>query len=139
MRKRLWHVLVTLAAFFAVWLASGRASASSETMANKAPLCDARGAITFAPPPQMQELEVSLDVGVPADCFAPASAGETRTADNGRAPVPLDASANAREPVAHGGGVVVVDAPSVPMPPPDASASCARPGHRSTVDRPPRG
>ena len=30
----------------------------------RAPLCDPRGATTFAPPPQMQDVEVSLDSGL---------------------------------------------------------------------------
>lgn len=137
--SRVFHALVTLAAFFAVWVVSERiASASTESIANKAPLCDARGAITFAPPPQMQDLEVSLDIDVSLDCFGPATKGETRHATNGHAPVPVDAAVAAREPVSHAATVIVARAPSERIKAPDASTSCSRPGHRSTVDRPPR-
>lgn len=33
-----------------------------------APLCDARGAITFAPPPTLEEPNASIDVGEADDC-----------------------------------------------------------------------
>lgn len=49
-----------LAATF-VWLLAPSAHAS-------APLCDARGAITFAPPPTLEEPNASIDVGDADDC-----------------------------------------------------------------------
>lgn len=47
--------------FAVVWLVVSPARAM-------APLCDPRGATGFAPPPQIQNEELSLDI--PADCFA---------------------------------------------------------------------
>ena len=136
---RLFHVLLMITAALAVWIVSERvASASTESMSNKAPLCDARGAITFAPPPQMQDPLLSLDIDVNVDCFGPATPGETRHATNGHAPVPVDAAAVSREPLGHAATVVVGRASSERVPAPDASTLCSRPGHRSTVDRPPR-
>ncbi|MBS2018239.1 MAG: hypothetical protein JST00_35545 [Deltaproteobacteria bacterium] len=137
--SRLFHALLTIAAFFAVWVVGERiASASTEVLARKAPLCDARGAITFAPPPQMQDPLLSLDIDVNVDCFGPATPGETRHVTNGHAPVPVDAAAVSREPLSRAATVVVARASGDRVPAPDASTPCPRPGHRSTVDRPPR-
>jgi hypothetical protein len=49
-----------LAATF-VWLLAPSAHAA-------APLCDSRGAITFAPPPTLEEPNASIDVGDADDC-----------------------------------------------------------------------
>ena len=66
MRTRALRLLLTLTTLVVVWLVASPAMASEGTLAslaNKAPLCDPRGAITFAPPPQMQEPTSSLDIG----------------------------------------------------------------------------
>lgn len=47
-------------------LASFAAPPPRAPMRALAPVCDPRGAIGFAPPPQIQDLELSLDI--PADC-----------------------------------------------------------------------
>jgi len=52
--------LLAVATFAVVWLVVSPASAM-------APVCDPRGAVGFAPPPQIQDAELSLDI--PADCF----------------------------------------------------------------------
>ena len=52
-----------LAATF-VWLLAPSARAA-------APLCDSRGAITFAPPPTLEEPNASVDVGDADDCSGP--------------------------------------------------------------------
>ena len=62
MSRKLLQVLVTLATFMVAWLVTSPASA----VTNRAPVCDPRGAIGFAPPPQIQDVELSLDI--PADC-----------------------------------------------------------------------
>jgi len=104
----------------------------------RAPLCDARGAITFAPPPQMQDVEVSLDTGLlPEDCMTSAH-GDSRHASRGPAPLPVDARSASTD------SAIASAVPRLPrasrelIPAPAASTSCSRPGFRSTVDRPPR-
>jgi hypothetical protein len=49
-------IVIAFAAFAIVWLVA------SPARATLAPQCDARGAITFAPPPQLQPPEQSIDV-----------------------------------------------------------------------------
>lgn len=53
---------MAVATLTVVWLVVSPASA----LPNRAPVCDPRGATGFAPPPQFQDLELSLDI--PADC-----------------------------------------------------------------------
>ena len=72
-------MLVAFATFTVVWLVVSPASA----LPNRAPVCDPRGAVGFAPPPQFQDLERSLDI--PADCVE-VSFLETRNVVPGRAP-----------------------------------------------------
>ena len=55
------RIAVSLLAATFVWLLAPSAHAA-------APLCDARGAITFAPPPTLEEPNVSIDVGDADDC-----------------------------------------------------------------------
>lgn len=61
-RVKLVRALVAVATFAVVWLVVSPASA----LPRRAPVCDPRGAIGFAPPPQFQDLELSLDV--PPEC-----------------------------------------------------------------------
>lgn len=139
MRSRsLVRALFTLTTLVVVWLVSSPALASEAVahLANKAPLCDPRGAITFAPPPQMQDLEVSLDTGMADDC-TPSSPVEGRRADRGRAPAPIDASAS-REPVTSSFATHLAPPAGALVPAPEATRQGSRPGIRSTVDRPPR-
>gem|GEM_PF-2451906 len=104
----------------------------------RAPLCDRRGAITFAPPPQMQDLEVSLDVGTFDDCeSSPAFDRALHRASRGRAPLPVSAEAT-REPATHASVAPLPRGAFEILPAPAASEVCSRPGFRSTVDRPPR-
>jgi hypothetical protein len=65
MPRRLLRTLFVIATVTVVWLLVSPSSAWA--LPNRAPICDPRGAITFAPPPQIQDAEVSLDI--PADCF----------------------------------------------------------------------
>jgi hypothetical protein len=106
----------------------------------RAPLCDPRGAITFAPPPQMQDVEVSLDTGLALDDCMSTSSGDSRHAAPGRAPLPIDgASASLDSALARAlGAAILAHAARELVPAPIASTSCSRPGYRSTVDRPPR-
>ena len=109
------------------------------TNRNRAPLCDPRGAITFAPPPQMQDAEVSLDSGLTLDdCFSSTHDNDLKRASRGRAPVPLDASSASSDAAVISTAVMLAASARELLPAPAASASCSRPGIRSTVDRPPR-
>lgn len=55
------RIAVSLLAATFVWLLAPSARAA-------APLCDSRGAITFAPPPTLEEPNASIDVGDADDC-----------------------------------------------------------------------
>jgi len=136
-RSRLLRLLLTLTTLVVVWLVASPALASTESLAAKAPLCDPRGAVTFAPPPQMQQLEVSLDIGTFDDCGSSSSEADARHADTGRPPVQIDASSS-REPLTRAATTPVAGPASELVPAPAASEVCSRPGVRSTVDRPPR-
>ena len=59
-RRKLLSAVLAVATFAVVWLVVSPASAM-------APVCDPRGAVGFAPPPQIQNAELSLDI--PADCY----------------------------------------------------------------------
>ena len=107
--------------------------------ADRAPLCDPRGAITFAPPPQMQDVEVSLDTGLTLDeCLASLRDNGVNRAAPGRAPLPLDAHSASSDAAVIATAVMLAACARELLPAPAASTSCSRPGIRSTVDRPPR-
>ena len=112
MSSRLSHLLLTVTTLVVatiVWLVPSTAGAREASFAasfapvtvasappvlllaaaapgDRAPLCDPRGAITFAPPPQMQDVEVTLDTGLTVDDCMAAASGESRHASRGRAP-----------------------------------------------------
>lgn len=66
MRRRLLRTLLLIATVTVAWLLVAPSQAFALPR-NVAPVCDPRGAITFAPPPQIQDAELSLDI--PADCL----------------------------------------------------------------------
>ncbi|MBX3186486.1 MAG: hypothetical protein KF819_05695 [Labilithrix sp.] len=147
MRHRLLRALFTLTALAVVWLVASPAMAAnasftgeerrvSPTAPNAAPLCDPRGAIVFAPPPQIQDLEVSLDAVADDDCAAPISS-RGRHATRGRAPAPIEATSS-QDAATAAAALAIVRAEGARVSVPAASFVLARPGHRSTVDRPPR-
>jgi hypothetical protein len=167
MSPRLLHLLLTVTTLVVgalVWLAPTTALASEASFAgsfapapapvllaapsvllaaaapsDRAPLCDPRGAITFAPPPQMQDVEVSLDSGLTLDdCFSRARDNDVRRANPGPSPVPLDASSASSDAAVIATAVMLAACARELLPAPAASTSCSRPGIRSTVDRPPR-
>ena len=110
------------------------------TLLYGAPLCDVRGATTFAPPPQMQETEVSLDTGLTLeDCLAGFVSHDERVlrAGSGRAPLPQEIFSNS-DPAVMTALATLARAPRELLPVPDASTTCPASGVRSTVDRPPR-
>ena len=109
---------------------------------DRAPLCDPRGATTFAPPPQMQDVEVSLDSGLTLEeCLASLgrnSHDDVKRAAPGRVPSPLDASSASSDAAVLATAVMLAACARELLPVPVASTSCPRPGIRSKVDRPPR-
>lgn len=106
---------------------------------DRAPLCDPRGATTFAPPPQMQDVEVSLDSGLTLEeCLASLRDDAVKRAAPGRAPLPFDASGASSDAAVIATRVMLAACARELLPAPVASTSCSRPGIRSTVDRPPR-
>jgi hypothetical protein len=129
MSRKLLHAFVTLATFLVAWLVAPSASATP----NRAPVCDPRGAIGFAPPPQIQDTEQSLDI--PADCVE-IGLFETQHVTPGRgAPVDFSVSSEAAAPTASPLLDLVFEerlplAITVEARPP--------PGVRSSLDRPPR-
>jgi hypothetical protein len=106
---------------------------------DRAPLCDPRGAITFASAPQMQDPEASIDTGLTLDdCFSASRDGDVNRAAPGRAPLPSDAQSASDGAVVLATRVMLAACARELLPAPVASTSCSRPGIRSTVDRPPR-
>ncbi len=166
MRFRFIRAFVTLTTLAVVWLVSAPALAQNASLTSatnlrtapmstvpvpvdnsvpptsRAPLCDPRGATTFAPPPQMQDVEVTLDTGLTLDdCVSSPTSREGRReghrAAPGRAPTPLDATPSSDAAVITAVATLAASARGL-LPVPVASTSCPRPGIRSTVDRPPR-
>lgn len=123
------QTLLAFATVLVVWLVVSPASAHT-----RAPLCDPRGLIAFAPPPQIQDAEVSLDI--PADCVED-SPLETKNYVPGRHVAAFEISS--QEPAALAEPVL----PAIPL---SERLAVRRdvevrlpPGVRTSVDRPPRG
>ncbi|AKU95787.1 hypothetical protein AKJ09_02451 [Labilithrix luteola] len=132
--RLLLRVFVALTAFVAVWIVAP--SAARAASVNAAPVCDPRGAIMFAPPPQMQDPQQSLDIVVNEDDCTQ-SPLETRHLVSHRAPLLID-SGPAQDPATANVATSVADPESELCPAPVASLSFARPGFRSDLERPPR-
>src|SRR5437660_12863648 len=131
MLRRWLRLFVACATALAAWVVATPAHAA-------APLCDQRGATTFAPPPQLQPIETSIDVGPPADddCFG--RLGGITTVDGGGSPSAPSATVSVDMAVpiaAHG----VSDPAWVPTREARDGKTGEREGVRSRVDRPPRG
>jgi hypothetical protein len=164
-RSRYLRVLFTLTAFAVVWLVSTRARAAEASMAmsvheaassenascapppaapppispsTKAPLCDPRGATTYASAPQMQEVESTVDSGLTFEDCMPTAAGDSRHAAPGRVPLPIDAFSASSDAAVMSAVAKLARAASELLPAPGPSTPCFLPGYRSTVDRPPR-
>jgi hypothetical protein len=131
MRQRLLRSFVTLATLLVVWLVAHPARANT-----RAPVCDPRGAIGFAPPPQLQDPEQSLDIVVnDSDCTE--SPLSTHHVVPNRAPPP-DMSASSQPPAAAAAAVAVARPAFDLLPAPDASEVPSCSGFRDDVERPPR-
>jgi hypothetical protein len=130
MLRRWVRLFVAVATALAAWVVATPAHAA-------APLCDQRGATMFAPAPQLQPIETSIDVGpAPEDsCLADLAQA---SADDGRAPQAPDARVSADPAVpnlSHG----VIDPPWVPTRTARDVTVAERDGVRSSIERPPRG
>jgi hypothetical protein len=132
MRPQILRLVLTLATFVVAWLVvPGIASAAVQ-----APVCDPRGAIMFAPPPQLQDPDSSLDVVVnDDDCTR--SPLEQRNVMPEQAPQRI-ASSSFRDAAAVTASVPVPTAAPQRLPAPDASHTSPRPGFRTSLERPPR-
>ena len=127
--RKLLRIFVTLATFSVVWMVASPARAA-------APLCDPRGAIMFAPPPQMQDPEQSLDVVAACDPRAedPLAA---RHVDSQRGP--QIQIAFSQEPATTNPVVVPLSPPLARLAAPEEAFARAPAGVRSALERPPRG
>lgn len=142
-RRKILSALLAVATFTVVWLVVSPASAAGLSAygpdaprmgRTPAPVCDPRGAIGFAPPPQIQDLELSLDI--PADCLGDGLL-ETRNYVPGH-PSQLDLSSS-QEPVAP--HTTALPAPELSERLPVRTHVKARlpSGVRVSLERPPRG
>jgi hypothetical protein len=129
MRSRFLRAAVVLATFMVAWLVVKPAQAA-------APRCDPRGAITFAPPPQLQDPDASIDIGV--DGCGAVTPLEERLVSPERgapedAPPSFDSSAAATPSTSP-----AMDPPAVRVLGPPHEATGGSAGVRSTIERPPR-
>ncbi len=135
MVSRCFRIFVTLTTFVVAWLAFGRtAEASTEFVA---PLCDPRGAVVLAGPPQIQALEMSLDI-VTNDDDCTESPMDTRFVAPG-SPTHAELAASSQPPLNHASSLVSIR-PMVNdrLPAPVAMEVISRPGFRDSLERPPR-
>lgn len=126
--RKLLRIFVTLATFTVVWMVASPARAA-------APVCDPRGAIMFAPPPQMQDPEQSLDVVAPCDPREDPLA--TRHVGPQRGPQ-IELS-DSREPALPTALAVPLSPPLARLAAPEEALSRAPNGVRLALERPPRG
>lgn len=126
--------VVTLATFVVAWLVAHPAMASTQTQ--RAPVCDPRGAIMFAPPPQLQDPEQSLDI-VTNDDDCTESPLENRHVVPRHGPQ-ADPPAASQDSATAVPPIVCARPAAEQLPAPDASEVQARSGIRNAVDRPPR-
>jgi hypothetical protein len=130
MPRKLLHAIVAIATFMVVWLVASPASATP----NRAPVCDPRGAIGFAPPPQIQDTEQSLDI--PADCVE-VNVFDSKYVGQGRgAPPDLTSST---EPVSAVPPLLLDLVFAERLPAALVIEARPPPGVRASLDRPPRG
>jgi hypothetical protein len=129
--SRRWvRFVVALATTLAAWVVAMPARAA-------APLCDYRGATTFAPAPQLQSPETSIDVSDADDDGCLEGLRALCALQEGNAPSPVPAAAPAFEatlPIA----IAIAPATDARAPAPRPEPPLLRPGVRGRVDRPPR-
>ena len=134
MFPRWFRLLVAAATALCAWVVATPARAA-------APMCDQRGATVFAPAPQLQPIQTSLDIAPPesadeSDCFA--RLAHATSASGSHAPQAPAASVTGDPAIpsfAHG----VIDPAWVPAPDVVDATNDAREGVHLRVERPPRG
>lgn len=99
-----------------------------------APVCDPRGAIGFAPPPQIQNAELSLDV--PADCVD-VSPLETKNVVPGHPSTSFELSSS-QDPAASSVVLFAMLVFAERLPVHAAEQARPPPGIRTSLERPPR-
>lgn len=129
--RKLLRTFVTLATFAVAWLVASPAQASAP-----APVCDPRGAIMFAPPPQMQDPEQSLDVVAPCDGRAPDPLSARQVGPQRGPQIDLSFS---QEPATPNAFVVPLTPPLARIAAPEEALARAPNGVRFALERPPRG
>lgn len=126
--RTLLRAFVTLATFAVVWLVACPAQAA-------APVCDPRGAIMFAPAPQMQDLEQSMDVVAPCDGRAEDPLAARQVAPQRGPQIDLSSS---HEQVTTNAFVIPLVAPLARLAAPEPVLARPPSGVRSALERPPR-
>jgi hypothetical protein len=134
MRPQILRWVVVLATFVVAWLVLPRVALAASGV--QAPICDPRGAITFAPPPQAQDPDSSLDI-VWSDDDCTKSPLEQRNVMPERTP-PNVVGGTAIDTATLAPSVLVAAPPSERLPAPDATDLASRPGFRTSLERPPR-
>jgi hypothetical protein len=134
MRPKLVRALLTLVTLVVAWLV---APTSAFAMTTRAPVCDPRGAIGFAPHPQLQDPEQTLDVPEASDDCAKSSDDDRLHADRDRGPRGPE-TASTSDPTIHRSPGVLTSPSSVRVPAPAAAERGARPAHTLALERPPR-
>lgn len=129
---RLLRWVSALATFVVAWLVAPQVALAAHAAA---PVCDPRGAIMFAPPPQIQDLEQSLDVVAPCDGRAEDPREAKHVTRGHRAQLDLSSS---QEPATADDTVVPIAAPLARLLAPEPALARAPSGVRSDVERPPR-
>ncbi len=127
MPRSLVKYAICVATMVAAWLVASPARA-------EAPLCDMRGATTFAPAPQLQQLQVSIDLGLEKDDCDPLKllrmVSKDRPGQSWEAPAADPVAASHPAPRFTPGSALVHYA-EPPMLPPSS-------GVRASIERPPR-
>lgn len=129
MRSRFLRAAVVLATFMVAWLVVKPAQAA-------APRCDPRGAITFAPPPQLQDPDASIDIGVDG-CGAVTPLEDRLVAPGGSAPEDAPPTFHSSAAAATH-AVPAIDPPVVRLLGPPHEVTGGSAGVRNTIERPPR-
>ena len=129
MSRRFVRTIVVLATTLAAWLVVMPAYAA-------APLCDDRGATMFAPAPQLQSPETSIDTGEAPDDGCMSGDEGLHAVQEGQCPNPIPTSNGIDATLPS--SVSIAPASHVVMGAPRDVLVIVAPGVRDRVDRPPR-
>ncbi|MCL2725117.1 MAG: hypothetical protein FWD69_11835 [Polyangiaceae bacterium] len=130
--KCTFRAFVTLAAFVVAWLVASPAVAFT----SRAPVCDPRGAIMFAPPPQLQDVEQSFDIGIiNEDCMTTPIENRHVVPHRG---VASEEPSSAQDPTTMWASLCFPPGGSQRLLAPATVFSVIKNGFRSSIERPPR-